>query len=169
MLMARKKRESRVLKKAESRLTGVRSIDPKLDLGDGISVAALHQATVALKRAQDEYHQNLADGEGALGRIKLQEPVVADLSERILTGVATKFGKDSAEYGQAGGKRKSERARRGQGLKVRKAARAAAQASSTNAQPNGTPPTQPVRSNGTPSGQSTNGVNGQSTNGAQHP
>lgn len=32
-----------------------------------------------------------------------------DLNERILTGVATKYGKNSTQYEMAGGKKKSER------------------------------------------------------------
>lgn len=38
-----------------------------------------------------------------------QIKVVKDWNERILTGVATKYGKNSSQYEMAGGKKKSER------------------------------------------------------------
>lgn len=39
------------------------------------------------------------------------EDRLKDLSERVLLGVATRYGKDSDEYEMAGGIRKSERKR----------------------------------------------------------
>ena len=39
------------------------------------------------------------------------EKAIRDLSERMLAGVASKYGKDSSEYEMAGGTRKSERKR----------------------------------------------------------
>ena len=38
-----------------------------------------------------------------------QIDVIRDWNERVLTGVATKYGKNSSQYEMAGGKRKSER------------------------------------------------------------
>lgn len=38
-----------------------------------------------------------------------QKEVVKDWNERVLTGVATKYGKNSNQYEMAGGKKKSER------------------------------------------------------------
>ena len=35
--------------------------------------------------------------------------VIKDWNERVLTGVATKYGKNSSQYEMAGGKKKSER------------------------------------------------------------
>ncbi|BAZ67792.1 hypothetical protein NIES4106_25490 [Fischerella sp. NIES-4106] len=37
---------------------------------------------------------------------------MGDISERMLTGVACKYGKDSSEYEMAGGVRKSDRVRK---------------------------------------------------------
>jgi len=37
---------------------------------------------------------------------------LSDLTDRMLIGIAFKYGKDSREYGMAGGVRKSERLRR---------------------------------------------------------
>jgi hypothetical protein len=39
------------------------------------------------------------------------EKTLRDMSERMLTGVATKYGKDSDEYEKAGGVRKRDRKR----------------------------------------------------------
>ena len=44
--------------------------------------------------------------------IEHQEKSLSALCERMLLGVAVKYGKDSAEYEMAGGVRKSERIRK---------------------------------------------------------
>ena len=47
---------------------------------------------------------------------------MADTSERMLAGVAAKYGRDSTEYEMAGGTKKSERRRGGARASVAKAA-----------------------------------------------
>jgi hypothetical protein len=46
--------------------------------------------------------------------IEALEKTLNEMTERMLIGVAFKFGKDSREYEMAGGVRKSERVRKGQ-------------------------------------------------------
>ena len=47
----------------------------------------------------------------AIASVEAAEAEVKNLSELMLLGVATKYGKDSYEYEMAGGVRKSERKR----------------------------------------------------------
>ena len=49
--------------------------------------------------------------DGQLNDLTDGEKALADLSERMLGGVASKFGKNSSEYEMAGGVRKSDRKR----------------------------------------------------------
>ena len=44
-------------------------------------------------------------------KLAASEKTLQDLSERVLAGVAARFGKDSNEYEKVGGVRKSERKR----------------------------------------------------------
>lgn len=59
----------------------------------------------------DAYNTLLSQTDGALNAFVVAEKGLKDLSERMLSGVAVKFGKDSAPYKMAGGVRKSERNR----------------------------------------------------------
>ena len=57
----------------------------------------------------DSYNTLLSTVDEKLNKLKAQEKILDNWNERILVGVAAKFGKDSSEYEQAGGVRKSER------------------------------------------------------------
>jgi hypothetical protein len=59
----------------------------------------------------DAYDTNLSNLDVSLTNIKTNEKALDALSSRRLKGVASKFGEDSDEYEEAGGKRTSERAR----------------------------------------------------------
>lgn len=69
----------------------------------------------SLNDAISHYNKLLSDTDAALNEIIAVELQARDLAERALAGVATKYGKDSSEYEQAGGTRKSERKKRGTG------------------------------------------------------
>jgi CII-binding regulator of phage lambda lysogenization HflD len=116
--MARTKKESVILAKAEQRLNGLKSIDATLDLGSGVTVAALQQSVTTLKQTLEDYNQMLSQLDEKLNLVSGQEKALRDLVERCLSGVAARYGKDSSEYEKAGGVRKSERKR-----PVRKAAK----------------------------------------------
>jgi hypothetical protein len=112
--MSKKKRESKVLARAEKRLVGLKSIDEALNLGDGISVKTLSQAVAELSAANGAYNRLLADADAALIHVRRLEAGARELLERSLALVAGKYGRDSTQYAQAGGKRRSDRKRRGQ-------------------------------------------------------
>jgi uncharacterized protein YukE len=107
--MARKKRTSTISGKAKTRLAGLKSIDPALDLGNGMTVAAFEGVINQTDDSVDDYNTTLSSLDNKLNTIKSNESTLADWYERMLTGVATRFGKDSTEYEMAGGTRKSER------------------------------------------------------------
>ena len=107
--MGRARRVSPVLDKAQVRLASIKNIDPVLDLGNGLTVAAFSASMTNLQTSLAEYNQALAAVDEKLNAVVAAEKVSSDLSERMLAGVAARFGKDSTQYEQAGGIRKSER------------------------------------------------------------
>ena len=106
--MGRVKRTSPITDKAEMRLQGLKSINPALDLGNGLSITAYEAIVDEAQGKQDAYNQLLSTVDEKLIGLKEVEKRLADFTERMLAGVAAKYGKDSAEYAQAGGTRKSE-------------------------------------------------------------
>ncbi len=110
--MARRKKESSTLTKAERRLSGIKSISDKLDLGNGLSVVAYEKEIVALRNEIAEYNTLLSKVDAASNRVNSVEKELADTTSKMLTSVLLKYGKDSNEYEMAGGTRQSERRRR---------------------------------------------------------
>ncbi|MBD2463716.1 hypothetical protein H6G89_22195 [Oscillatoria sp. FACHB-1407] len=109
--MARPKRSSEVLQKAEVRKGALQSISPTLDLGNQLTLEA-YSASIQFLRSQiDTYNSALSELDDLARQIKDSERQLRDLSEQMLLGVAVKYGKDSREYGKAGGVPKSERRR----------------------------------------------------------
>ncbi|MBI5480184.1 MAG: hypothetical protein HY906_15060 [Deltaproteobacteria bacterium] len=109
--MARQKRSSKALEGANRRATGLASIDPNLDLGGGLTLASYQTAIGDTKTKVDTYNEHLSKVDALLNAFQASERTLRDLHERMLTGIATKFGKNSDEYEKAGGVRKSERKR----------------------------------------------------------
>jgi len=101
--MSLKTRGSAVLDKAQRRLAQLKAIDENLDLGLGLTVAAYSQL-IDRNRAKLEAHNtmvaNIAESCRAMNQMDSE---LADLSERMLRGVAIRYGKDSLEYLKAGG------------------------------------------------------------------
>jgi HAMP domain-containing protein len=110
--MARKKRTSRVLEKAELRSAGLKAINPALDFGDTRNVNNLTQIMERLRTKIDAYNTALAIIDSSQGEIEELEKTLGDLCEKMLIGVAFQYGKDSREYEMAGGMRKSDRIRK---------------------------------------------------------
>jgi HAMP domain-containing protein len=110
--MARKKRTSRVLEKAELRTAGLKAIDPTLDFGDARTVNNLTQLMEQLRSKIDAYNTALSVIDSSQTEIEQLEKTLGDLSEKMLIGVAFTYGKDSPEYEMAGGVRKSDRIRK---------------------------------------------------------
>lgn len=108
--MARKKLVRVVdLEKGITRLASVKSIDPELDLGNGINVPNYGEQVNLLADLVSRYNTTLSTLDDMYNEFAAQNLAVRDWNERILTGVATKYGKNSSQYEMAGGTKKSER------------------------------------------------------------
>lgn len=110
--MSRQKRTYRVLEKAEFRSAGLKAVDPSMDFGDARSLQNLTQIVEQLRTRIDAYNTALSVIDSSKTEIDQLEKTLADLCDKMLTGVAFKYGKDSREYEMAGGVRKSDRIRR---------------------------------------------------------
>ena len=97
------------LEKARTRLAAVKSIDPALDLSNGITVANYETEVDKLNASLGAYNTALSTVDDLYNGCVAQIDVLKDWNERVLAGVATKFGKNSSQYEMAGGVRKSER------------------------------------------------------------
>jgi hypothetical protein len=110
--MPRKKRTSRVLEKAELRTAGLRAIDAQMNFGDTWTLAQMTTLIDQLREKLEAYNMALAIIDSSQFEIEELEKQLSTVSERMLIGVALKYGNDSREYEMAGGVRKSERIRR---------------------------------------------------------
>lgn len=111
--MFRKKSTCRPIEKAKVRLDGIQAIDAALDLGTGLSTKGYTQKIVALQQKISAYNSSLANIDALRSQIVAEEKDLSDYSEKMLIGIANRFGKNSYEYEKAGGVRKSERKRPG--------------------------------------------------------
>ncbi|MBN3944576.1 hypothetical protein [Nostoc sp. NMS9] len=110
--MPRQKRTYRVLEKAELRIAGLKAIDPSMDFGDARNLQNLTQMIQQYRSKIDTYNTTLAVIDSYTSEMKELEKSLSELTEKMLLGVAFKYGKDSHEYEMAGGVRKSDRVRR---------------------------------------------------------
>ena len=97
--------------KAERRIAGLRSINPALDLGKGLTVEAFTDLIETTRRRVAAYNTTLSLLDADRAAMLEAEKTLMALSEKMLLGVAFEYGKDSAEYEMAGGVRKSQRKR----------------------------------------------------------
>lgn len=109
--MARRKRTSIILEKAERRASGMKSISPVLDMGNGMTLSAFWHEIEDLRDMQQRYNQLLSSVDQLYNEMLAQETVVAERAENMLNAVKIVYGRNSSEYEMAGGKRRSERKR----------------------------------------------------------
>ncbi|MDX2216842.1 MAG: hypothetical protein SFY66_26485 [Oculatellaceae cyanobacterium bins.114] len=102
--MARLKRNSAVLDKALLRMAGMRSIHETLEFGNGLSLVEYDTHIQALQTQLLSYNTMLSTLDEMAGRLGLMEQELRSYSEKMLMSVATRYGKDSLQYMQAGGK-----------------------------------------------------------------
>jgi hypothetical protein len=107
--MASKRRTSKIIEKAQVRAASIRSIDPALDLGHGLSLAAFESAITGGQTKLTDYNQALGTADEKSIEFEDAEKQIQDMHQRMLAGVGARFGKNSAEYKQAGGKRPEDR------------------------------------------------------------
>ena len=112
--MARAKRKSVSAEFAQKRADGLASIDPNLDLGkdangNPITLPAYQAAIKAVADKNDKYNTLLSTADGLATELKNDEKNLDNFSSIMLASIGVKYGKNSAEYGKAGGTRTSER------------------------------------------------------------
>jgi hypothetical protein len=101
--MSLKTRGSAAVDKAQRRLALLKSIHENLDLGHGLTIEA-YTSLIANTRATLEAHNTLLSNlEESRKTITQMDKALSQLSERMLTGVATMYGRNSMEYSKAGG------------------------------------------------------------------
>lgn len=108
--MARKKLiRVRDLDKGRTRLAAVKSIDTALDLGNDLTIANYETEVEKTEAAIALYNTTLSTIDDLYNAALAKIEGLKDWNERMLNGVASKFGTNSSEYEMAGGVRKSER------------------------------------------------------------
>ena len=110
--MARQKRSSEILEKASRRADALSSINEKLDLGNGLTLANFQKKVEEMRDKQTVYNRRLSGVDQAYNDMLDTEKDLAQLTERMLTAVAAIYGRNSNEYEMAGGTRRQERRRR---------------------------------------------------------
>jgi hypothetical protein len=103
----RKKKASVTLEQAAQRVSAVKSIAADLDLGNGLTVLDYQAAIDSVATVLDSYNTHLSLADELKNNLAEKEKVLRNFSERMLTGVAARYGKDSNQYQMAGGTKKS--------------------------------------------------------------
>ena len=101
--MSLKTRGSDIVDKAQRRLALLKSIDENLDLGYGLTVAEYHRTIEATRDHLETYNTLLSEVQAARDAVGKMDKALGEMSERMLAGVMTKYGRHSVEYTKAGG------------------------------------------------------------------
>jgi hypothetical protein len=107
--MSRRKRSSPMLKKAVRRAAGMNSIDPNLDVGNGLTLPTFSTLIERMQTKENAYNSALANVDKLYSEMLQTERELGDMTEHMLMGVGVKYGKSSIEYGMAGGVPKTQR------------------------------------------------------------
>ncbi|MDZ8032278.1 hypothetical protein [Nostoc sp. DedSLP04] len=110
--MARLKRTSQVLEKAARRAASISSIDPNLDVSNGLTLFAYSSLIETMRNKENIYNTALSNLDKIYREMLETEQQLADMTEHILMGIGAKYGKSSVEYGMAGGVPKNQRRKR---------------------------------------------------------
>ncbi|MBD2101755.1 hypothetical protein [Leptolyngbya sp. FACHB-261] len=110
--MSRQKRTSKVLERAERRASGLVTIGTNLDLGNALTLSSFRDLIEQMRAKQEAYNSTLSLIDSTYVEMMDLEKTLGDWTEKMLYGVACKYGKDSREYEMAGGVRKSVQLKR---------------------------------------------------------
>jgi exonuclease VII small subunit len=107
--MARLKRSSTPLDKAERRIAGIKSIGSKVALGNALSIPAYADSIALVRQRLEAYNSALSTVDAAQQALEDAEKDLAAISKKMLAAIAFNYGDDSTEYSMAGGVRMSDR------------------------------------------------------------
>jgi hypothetical protein len=96
-------RGSAAINKAQRRLASLKSIDENLDLGHGLTIDVYAQMIETVRSAIEAHNTLVSKIDESRRNVTVLERELADLSTRMLSGVSTKYGRNSNEYRKAGG------------------------------------------------------------------
>ena len=106
--MAQRRRNSIALTKAERRIEGLQTINADLDFGNGLSIATYNTMIHELREKLAAHNQTRTMMDKTQNALEEAERGLNTYSEQMLLSVASRYGKNSDEYGMAGGTRKSD-------------------------------------------------------------
>jgi uncharacterized protein YukE len=109
--MPYKKKTSKTVEKAKIRISGMKSLEPNLDMGNGLSVEAYSAAILDAEQKIEAYNTAISNINQLSSSAEKAEKNLADLSERMLSTVAGRYGRTSDEYAMAGGTKRTNRRR----------------------------------------------------------
>ncbi len=107
--MSGKKKTSKHIEKAKYRVSGLRSIDHALDMGEGMTIEAYETAIAEAEQKIAAYNTASASINDLKKEAEAAEQSLADFSDRMLHLIAGRFGTKSPQYEKAGGKPRSSR------------------------------------------------------------
>ncbi|MBN3910069.1 MAG: hypothetical protein HWQ35_27070 [Nostoc sp. NMS1] len=104
--MARRKRNSSILERADRRIESLQSISVELDFGEGVNIQAYTMTINDLRSKLAAYNTALSTIDKLTDDVNNAEQAVIAMSEKMLLGVGSRYGKTSQEYEMAGGARR---------------------------------------------------------------
>lgn len=96
-------RGSAAINKAQRRLASLKAIDENLDLGYGLTTTGYAQMIETVRSAVEAHNTLVSKIDESRRHVNALEKELADLTARMLSGVSTKYGRNSNEYRKAGG------------------------------------------------------------------
>jgi hypothetical protein len=109
--MARAKRTSRAIIKAQRRAAGMESIKVDLDLGNGLSLKTFLADIEKARDKETEYNKRLSSLDQFYNEMLEDERKLAAKTSKVLQAIALIYGRNSSEYEMVGGTRSQERRR----------------------------------------------------------
>ncbi|WAL61467.1 hypothetical protein [Thermocoleostomius sinensis] len=107
--MVLKTRGSAALDKAQRRLALLKSIEENLDLGYGLTVTAYGQLIDQTRAMLEAHNTLLSEIEESRKTMNQMDRALSELSGRMLSGVATRYGRNSMQYLKAGGSNRTRK------------------------------------------------------------
>ncbi|MBE8999447.1 hypothetical protein IQ274_14745 [Nostoc sp. LEGE 12447] len=101
--MSLRTRGSAAVDKAQLRLALLKSVDENLDLGHGLTIEAYNHLINTTRSTLEAHNTLVSNLEESRKTITQMDKALSEMSERMLSGVATIYGRNSIEYSKAGG------------------------------------------------------------------